>query len=162
MALKSTVFKQSIKKVGYWNYKDLYGFIFGWLRDNGYSVKESEYTEKNSDFGKEISLSWEANKKVTDYFKNVISLRWSILGMNDVQIERAGKVEKTNKGEVKIEISADLVKDYDDKWETTMFNKMLRGFYDNYIIRSTTDEYEGRASGDARELVSQVKSFLEL
>ena len=162
MALKSNVYKQSVKKVGYWNYKDLYNFSFGWLKDNNYKISEKEYTEKNPEVGKEIVLVWEAAKRVTDYFKNTISIKWHILAMNSAEIERAGVVEKTNKGEVKIEVSADLIKDYEDAWEKKPLIKFFRGIYDSYVIKRTTDEYEDRLIDDAKEFIEQIKSFLEL
>lgn len=162
MSVSSNIAKQTIKKKGYWNYTDLYNFCFSWLKDNGYGVKENEYVEKLSDFGKEIQLKWEAGRKVTDYFKFVIKVEWHILGMNDAVIERDGKQEKTNKGEVKISISADLVKDYEDNWDKKPLAKFLRGIYDKYIIRTTIDNYEDTLKDDFKEYVSQVKSFLEL
>ncbi len=162
MGMKSKVFEQKIKKVGFWNYKDLYAFCFDWFKDKGYLLEEKEYVEKNSDAGKEIQLKWEASKKVTDYFKNHIVIKWHILTMNSAEIERNGKKEKTNKGEIKMEISADLEKDYEKRWEGKVFVKFMRGLYDNYIMRTTNDEYEDRLAGDADGLSSQIKAFLEL
>ena len=151
-----------IKKVGFWNYKDLYSFCFDWFKDAGYGIKEEEYVEKNSDAGKEIQLKWSADKKVTDYFKNTISIKWNILGMNSAEVERDGKKEKTNKGEVTINVDSELKKDYEKSWEGKPFVKFMRGLYDNYIIKTTGDEYAGSLSADVKEFVSQVKAFLEL
>ncbi len=162
MSVSSNVAKQTIKKKGYWNYSELYGFCFNWLKDNGYGVKESEYVEKLSDFGKEIQLKWEGGRRVTDYFKFVIKVEWHILGMTDAVIERDGKQEKTNKGEIKLSISADLVKDYEDNWDKKPMIKFMRGIYDKYIIRTTIDNYEDLLKSDFKEYISQVKSFLEL
>lgn len=162
MANKSTVFKQTIKQKGYWNYKDLYGFCFSWLKDRGYTVKENEYTEKNSGAGKEIILDWAADKKVTDYFKNSISVKWHITQMQDAEIERDGKMVGTNKGDLKIVVEATLESDYEGGWERSAFVKFMRGIYDKYIMRTTTEQYEDRATDDAVEFVSQVKSFLQL
>ncbi len=162
MVLKSKVYDQKIKKVGFWNYKEFYNFCFNWFKSEGYSLAEKEYTEKNPEFGKEIQLKWEASKKVTDYFKNVISIDWHILGLNSAEIERAGKKEKTNKGEVKISLKAELIKDYEENWEKKVFVKMMRGIYDNYIMRRTNDLYEDDLKDDAKEFISQAKAFLEL
>lgn len=162
MSVSSNIAKQTIKKKGYWNYSELYGFCFSWLKDNGYGVKESEYVEKLSDFGKEIQLKWEGGRRVTDYFKFVIKVEWHILGMTDAVIERDGKQEKTNKGEIKLSISADLVKDYEDNWDKKPMVKFMRGIYDKYIIRTTIDNYGDVLKDDFKEYISQVKSFLEL
>ena len=162
MALKKEVYKQVVKKKGYWNYVDLYNFCFDWLRRENYTVMEKEYVEKLSDFGKEIILDWSAEKKVTDYYKNVINVKWHILGMNVAEVEREGRKEKTNKGEVKITVSAELYKDYEERWEDKPLWKFLRGIYEKYIIRTTNDEYEDDLADKAIDLVSDVKAFLEL
>jgi hypothetical protein len=162
MVQKSAVYKQVVKKKGFWNYTELYNYCFDWLKREGYHIVEKEYIEKLSDFGKEILLDWEAHRKVTDYYKNVINVKWHILGMNSAEVERDSKKEKTNKGEVKIVISADLVKDYEARWEDKPLWKFLRGVYDKYIIRTTTEEYEDRLEEKATEYAGDVKAFLEL
>lgn len=162
MAEKSEVYNQSIKQKGYWNFTELYNFCFGWLEDEGYSLKEKEYTEKVSAAGKEVILKWEASKKITDYFKNLIEVNWHILGMKDAEIEREGKKESTNKGEVKITIKANIVRDYEDSWEKKPLWKFMRGIYEKYIIRTTIEEYEDRLESKAKTFVSEIKTFLQI
>jgi len=162
MALKSNVYKQKIKKKGHWNYKDLYSFTYDWLKDNGYIVSEEKYSEKVTGAGKDIDIEWTAKRKVTDYFKNVINIKWKILGLKDDVIERAGAKEETNKGEVTLEFKGVLEKDYENRWEDQPFYKFLRGTYEKYIIRTTIDEYEDNVIDDCIELVDQVKAFLEI
>ena len=162
MVEKKEVYKQKLKQAGYWNYKDLYSFCFDWLKDEGYNVKEQEYTEKLSSFGKEIILKWEASKKVTDYFKNVIEVKWHVLGMKDAEVEQDGKKVSTNKGEVGIVIQATLVRDYEERWEDKPIWKFLRGIYEKYVIRTTVDEYEGNLEEKAREYLKDIKAFLQI
>ena len=162
MAEKNEVLAQKIKQKGYWNYADLYAFCFNWLKEEGYKMKETEYTEKITGFGKELVLKWEANKKVTDYFKNTISVDWHILGMKDAEVEIDGKKASTNKGEVELKIKAELVRDYGERWEDRPFWKMMRSMYEKYIIRTTVDEYEDRLRDKATEYVKDVKAFLQL
>jgi hypothetical protein len=162
MAEKNTVFKQVIKHKGYWNFKDLYGFCFDFLKDNGFTIKENSYSEKISGVGKEILIEWDSGKKVTDYFKNHIKVKWHILGMKDAEVERDGKKETTNKGEIKITVEAMLENDYEDRWETKPLWKILRAIYEKYIIKTTVEEYEDRLTDVGVEMVSEVKSFLQL
>lgn len=157
----SSVFKQVLKHKGFFSYSDLYAFCYQWLKDEGYSVKENSYTEKVSG-AKEILIEWTAEKAVTDYFQNVISLKWHILGMTDAEVERGGKKEKTNKGDLKMTFSAEMQRDYESRWEGKVFNKFLRGIYDKYIIRTTKEEYEGRLKDKAESFVEDTKSFLML
>ena len=48
MAQKKIVYKEKLTQVGYWNYTDVYNMLFGWLKDHGYKLKETQYKEKLS------------------------------------------------------------------------------------------------------------------
>jgi len=162
MAQKNDIFKQELKKKGYFNFSGLYGFCFGWLEDEGFKIAEKKYEEKVSGGGKEINIEWEAKKKITDYIQFVIGLKWKALGLKDAEVEREGKKESTNKGDIKLEFKATFVSDYEDMWEKKPLWKLLRGVYDKYVIQTTLDEYEGKLIGTAVKFVKETKTFLEL
>jgi hypothetical protein len=162
MVIKDEVLRQNIKKRGIWNFKDFYNFCFDWFQDERYILEEQEYTEKNHDNGKEIILKWDAWRKVTDYFKFHIVVQWHILGMVSKEVERDGKKEKTNDGEVKLKITAELERDWENRWERKPLWKFLRGIYDNYITRVTRDKYEDQLIEKTLEFIQESKAFLEL
>lgn len=162
MAEKNNVLESSIKHKGFFNFTELYNFCYNWFKDNKYHLSEDEYTEKLQANGKEIVIKWTAKKKVSDYFREVITAKWHILGLVDAEVEVNGKKEKTNKGEVKIKVSADLEKDYEENWTKTPFYKFLRGTYEKYIMRKTIDLYEDRLEEKAVEFCEDVKAFLNL
>jgi hypothetical protein len=162
MVEKAQLFSQIVKHVGFWNFKDLYNFCFEWLKDESYIVSEEEYTEKITDRGKEIVIKWTAWRKISDYFKFTIKMDWHILGMQDAEVERNGKKEKTNKGEVKITFRPTLERDYESRWEVNPWYKFFRGIYDKYIIKTTIDDYEDRLIEKTVEFIEQVKAFLVL
>ena len=162
MGSKESVVSKKLKQVGFWNYRDLYAFCFDYTKDTlGYNISEKMYEEKETGGGKDIKIEWEAKKKYTDYYKGVISIKWHIIGMKDAEIERDGRKEKTNKGEVKIEFKGTLERDYEDKWEDTPFWKMMRGTYDKYIAKTLHDKYEDELTDDVNDLISQTKAFLQ-
>ena len=162
MAEKSEVYKGVVKQKGFWNYTELYNFAHSWLKDAGYGISEDNYSEKLTSFGKEISIKWTAKKKVSDYFRNIIVVSWHILGMTDSEIERDGKKEKTNKGEIKLTFTATLERDYEQRWEDKPFWKMMRGVYDKYVIRTTMEDYEDRLKEKIQKFIEDVKAFLQL
>lgn len=162
MGQKSTVYKEKITQVGYWNYGDVYAMLYNWLKDNGYGISEGSYKEKLAGNGKEILIEWEASKKVTDYFKYKISLSWHILGLKDAEVEIDGKKTKTNKGELEIVFKGEIINDYEKRWEDSPGWKFLRGIYEKYVIRSTIDEYEDDLEDDVRAIISDLKSFLRI
>ncbi|MCH7850406.1 MAG: hypothetical protein IH845_02070 [Nanoarchaeota archaeon] len=162
MAAKKTVVDKKIKQVGYFNYKDLYGFIFDYIKGLGYVVKEKKYEEKETAGGKEVVIEWNAFKKMTDYYRGRIQVKWHILNMKDAEIERDGRKEQTNKGEVKIEFKGIMERDYEDKWEDTPFWKYMRGTYDKYIAKTLNDEYEDDLEDEVNDIIEQTKAFLQL
>lgn len=162
MGEKSEVFKQEVKYKGYFNYSDLYTFCYNWLKENDYSnLSEEKYTEKIAGNGKEIQIEWVAKKKVSDYLRNIIEVKWHILGLTDAEVEINGKKEKTNKGEIKLKIVANMEKDWEGNWADPKM-KFFRGIYDKYIVKTTVDEYEDKLTGKATSLVEEVKAFLNL
>jgi hypothetical protein len=111
---------------------------------------------------KEIEIDWDALKKVSDYFRFLLEIKWHLLGMTSVEVEIDGVKQKMNKGQFEIEIKSVLLKDYESRWENKPFQKFLRGLYDKYIIRERVEAYEGKLIAEMDEFVAQCKSFLAL
>ena len=156
------VFSQTLKHKGFFNYSEFYNYCYDWLKDEGFEVAEEEYTEKISDFGKEILIKWVYQRKISDYVKHKGVVAWHILGLTDAEVMVDGKKKKTNKGELKLKIKAVLDKDYDSKWDASPLLKMLRGTYDRYIIRASMKLYEDRLRDKITSFVKDVKSYLNL
>lgn len=162
MADKNEVMKESLKHNGFFSYRDLYNFCYAWLKNEGYKLSEDEYLEKVAGSSKEVKIKWKASKKVTDYYKNVIEMKWHILGLTDVEAVENGKTIKTQKGEVKIVFEATLERDYEDNWDKRPFWKMMRAIYDKYIMRTTQDEFERKLAEKTISYIEEVKAFLNL
>lgn len=162
MGDKETVFEQSIKYKGFFKYSELYEYFYGLLKGMGMSVSEDEYVEKIGGGGKDIEVSWKASKSVSDYFKNHMSVKISVSGLSDAEVNVNGKNEKTNSGSLKVKVSAELERDYESEWEKKPSLKIWRGIYDKYIIRTTNEEYAGKLAGKAAGFVAEVKAYLNL
>ncbi len=162
MAQKKLIYGETLSQVGYWKYDEVYTFLFNWIKDNGYNLSEDMYKEKLSGGGKEVIIGWTAGKAITDYFKYQLVLDWHILGMKDAEVEIDGKKTKTNKGELEIRFKANIIKDYEERWEDKPIHKFMRGIYEKHIIRTTIDEYEDDLEDQAKELISDLKSFLRI
>jgi hypothetical protein len=162
MAQKKEVYKEKFKHTGYWNYKEVYDFLFHWFHDHQYKIHENLYNEKIIASGKEVIIKWEAEKKVTDYFKYQVKADWHILHMKDVEVEVDGKKVKTQNGEVEIIFKGILIKDYEKRWEDKPFWKFFRGIYEQYVIRETVDEFEDHVEDDVREMIGELKAMLKL
>jgi len=155
---KDKVCGGSTKYSGFFDFKQAYNFLYSWFSDYEYDIEENSYSEKIKPEGKEIVIEWTAERDITDYFRFVVKVKWLIVGMTSQDV--GGK--KLNKGEIRLDITGYLVKDYDKKWESTAFSKFLRGVYDRYIIKGRIEEYEDRISEEVDEALAQIKSFLAL
>tara|TARA_Y100000310_G_C20215994_1_gene593553 strand:- start:134 stop:634 length:501 start_codon:yes stop_codon:yes gene_type:complete len=162
MPEKDTQFQGKIKQAGIFDFKDFYAFAYDWLNEEGYLVTEKTYSEKVAGDSKDIDVEWEANKKVSDYFKYQIKMSWKILGMKSVEIQRDNKKVKTNSGVIEIKFKAILIKDYEARWEDKPIWKFLRGVYDRYIIRSRIEQYEDKLVSEVDDLVTQCKAYLAI
>jgi hypothetical protein len=162
MGAKKEIFKQKLSHTGYFKFADLYKFVHDFLKkDNGYTVVEDSYSEKFDDGKKEIEVAWKCFKDLTDYYKGHSSVKFKSK-IEDVIVERGGKKEDTNKGNVEFEISAEIEGDYSGDWEKSPWLKFWKGFYDKYIIKSTGKELTGSLAGTCQKLVEEIKSYLVL
>ncbi len=162
MVEKDKVFEGKVKQSGVFDFKELYNFCYNWLVDQGYLVIEKTYSEKIGASGKDVEIEWNATRKVSDYFRFAFSIKWRILGMTRVEVEKDGIKTKMDKGAPEIKVTAVLEKDYEHRWENNPFSKFLRGVYDRYLIRARIDQYETKIFSEADEFIAQMKSFLAI
>lgn len=162
MAEKDRIYKGKVKQRGLFDFKDLYSFMFDYLMDENYDVFERKYVEKVKGDSKDVEIEWEAMKEISDYFRFVIKAYWIILGMKTVEVQKEGKKIKMDSGVVEIKFTAELVKDYENRWENAPFWKFLRGIYDRYIVRTRIEQYEERLLEEVNEYVAQAKSLLAI
>jgi len=163
MVEKDVLFKTKVKHKGIFDFSETYRILYEWLVDQGYDINEKTYKENIGAGGaKEIEIEWDAMKKVSDYFRFLLEIKWHPLGMTSVEVEIDGVKQKMNKGQFEIEIKSVLLKDYESRWENKPIQKFLRGLYDKYIIRERVEAYEGKLIAEMDEFVAQCKSFLAL
>ena len=162
MSEKDILYKGKIKHNGVFNFKDFYSFLYEWITNEGYFINEKSYSEKVSGDSKDVEIKWEAKKKVSDYFRFVITMNWRILGMKKIAVKKEGKEIRMDSGLIEISFSVILEKDYEERWENQPFWKFMRGIYDRYIIRTRIEEYGKKAILELNELINQCKDFLEL
>ena len=162
MSEKDKISEIKVTYDGVFDFKEVYSFLYTLLSDWNYNIDEKVYTEKSKGDSKELEIKWEAERKVSDYFKFQLNVEWRILGMKDVEITKDGKKSKANSGKVEIKISGYLIRDYEEKWSSTPFFRFIRGIYDKYLIGQTKEDYEEKIGDEIKEASDQLKAFLVL
>ncbi len=163
MAEKDRIIKEKVEHFGLFDFKGFYGYAHSWLDDEeGYGVTEEKYSEKVSGNSRDITIEWKATKKLSDYFKIEIKIEFEVKDLTDVEVEIDGKKRKMNKGKVKVEITGNLVKDPESKWDTSPGTRFLRDIYNKYIVPKRIESMEERVESNVKDFKEELKAFLEL
>ena len=164
MPERDNLLKTKIKHYdSYFDFKETYRVLFEYLMDQGWDINEKTYKEVAQAGGaKELEVEWECVRKVSDYFKFWMKVRFHSMGMTSVEVEVDGIKQKMNKGKLDIEIETALLKDYEDRWSGKPFFKFLRTFYDRYLIRERVEQYEEKLIIEMDEFVNQAKAYLAM
>ena len=160
---KDKVFEGKIAQDSIFKFKDLYKFAYEWLGDEQYKVIEKKYKEKVTPDGKEIEFEWAATRKITDYIRFEIDLKWRLLRLQEVEITQNGEKIKMDKGSIEIKATAFLERDYEGKWGTSPFKKFMRGIYDTFLLgRTRIEAYQAKLFSEVDSFIAQVKSYLTI
>jgi hypothetical protein len=162
MAEKKLVFKEKLESVNLFTFNDFYSYCYAWFVEEGYKVNEEKYSEKVNGDKRDITFEWKAGKEINDYYKVESSIKFEISGLEDVEAEIDGKVKKTNKGKIKLDIKALLVIDHKNNWTSTPFLTFIRGIYDKFIIRERLNEYEENVVRSFRTFKEELKAYLDI
>jgi len=162
MVEKDKITEEKVKRSGIFDFKEIYQFVYRWLRDEDYDVEEKKYIEEVTGDSKKVEIKWEATKKITDYFKIELKLEWRIIGLVNVEVERNGKKVKMNNGSFEVKIIGTLIRDYQSSWDRNPTYKFFRGIYDKYIIIGVVKKYEIRVFKEVEDLAEQIKAFLTI
>ena len=161
---EETIFSSKTKYAGIFSFKDFYKFCYEWITEEIGTdpLNETKYEEKLKGDEKEITIEWEGEKELTDYFRFDMKVKFEIKALKTVEVMQNGKKVKTNEGSVKLTTKGILVRDYKGKFEMSAFNKFLRSTYEKWIITARIEEYKGKIAGYCDEFLSQAKSYLDL
>ncbi len=164
MPEKETIFSSSIKHTGLWDFKEFYKFCFDWLKEETKldPLAEEKYEEKIVGDKKEVIIKWKGKRKLTDYFRFVMEVKFEIRKMGEVEVMKGNTKVTMNDGQVKMEVKGILERDYDGKFEKTAHRKFTRGIYERWVIPARIDEFEAKVAGDCDKFLDQAKAFLGL
>src|SRR3989338_3408616 len=104
MAEKDQITKEKVEHSGLMDFKAFYSFASSWFKEENYDLEEEKYSENVSGNAKNINIEWKATKKLSDYFKQEMKIKFEVKELVDVEVEIDGKKRKTNKGKVLVEI----------------------------------------------------------
>jgi hypothetical protein len=162
MADKDVIISEKVQNVGIFNFKDMYAYAFSWFQEEEYGLVEEKYKEKVAGDTREIEIVWNAEKKISDYFKIQIKIEYLLVQLKDIEVEIDGKKSKTNKGELEMKIKGVLIKDPNSSWDASPLTVFLRDIYSKYVVPGRIEAMEDKVFEDVQDLRDQMKEFFEL
>ncbi len=162
MADRENVVKEKIDHSGIFDFKAVYSFAHSWLKDEDYGVVEDKYSEKISGNSRDIGIEWSVKKEINEYLRMDWAIEFEVKGLTDVEVEIDGERKRMNKGKISITIKSAIVTDAENKWEANPFYKMLRDFYDKFIIPHRIKKTKDKIEEDVKSFKEEIKALLEL
>ena len=118
-----------------------------------YDLDEKLYETKPKDDLKSTFIRWNFSRRLDDYNKGSIRLEIKLDNYEEARIE--GK--KVVKGNLKLKINSEVIRDYEDKWKKSPIEKFFRAIYDLYIGR----EREDKVSKSVKELTENFRTEIK-
>ena len=153
-----------VKYRGVFDLDDFYKKLKIWLETEGYgdenkNFKEAKYIESIKPYGKNIDIKWIAEKNKSDYFSYYMTITFRIIGLQDIEVPYENKKIKSNKGEIDVKLSADLITNRQGKWSK---NSFIKNIYEKAIINKRIEEYKLDVYKIAYKLHDEIKMYLNL
>ncbi len=125
-----------IRYKGVFDFEGLYRMMHAWLINKRFLFHEDLYKDKvYTPFGNELEIKWKAEKKVTEYVKEYITVYFHLWDFAEVEVIKDGKKAKMTKSRMEVKIDALLQLDYTGKFDNSgPFAKRLGKFYQDKII----------------------------
>lgn len=154
---------QRIRYQGIFDLEGLFKMIYKWLDERGYEVREVKLKHKvPKPAGINQEVWWEAFITETDYVTMWVKLRFFFYEMNDVEVVKEGKKKLLTKGRLSIEIESYLELDWQSRWETSIFLRHFRTFYEKRVINhEIEDVYWDKNYYNTYKLHTKIKEHLD-
>ncbi len=141
---------------------DFYKEVNSWLTQRGYDRFLKSSAERVKKDSRQIEIEMEPWKKINEYTKTVLHLRFLFTEIKDVVITKDRKRKKMNQAKVLIVIQGITETDWENKWESKPVVYFLRMLVDQFLYKIHTDKYYGLAAEDAGALYLMMKSYLNI
>ncbi len=134
--------------------KELYSLIKKFALDKGYNLAEENYKQE----GETTKVDLEAFRDVDDYTRYIIKISIATSDLKEVETRKKILYE----GVIELEFEARLKRDYEGTWEKKPIHRIMRGFFDKYVMKGKFDNYASELKDETYLLMEQVRSFLRL
>lgn len=144
-----------VRHVGILDLEEFYKWLFYWLEFEGFIKEESFeriYDEQTTATGKQIFMLWHGVKPKTKDFSYVIDVKWILVGVNSVEVQKDEKKVKLFKGDFDLRIIAYVEK-------TIKARGPLRLIYDRFVVRKRIEEHKSLLYDKLATLQAEIINY---
>lgn len=153
---------KKITYTGLISIRGLYKLIDDWLDEHGYGPYEDDHKEEVFEDGKQIIISINGEKKVSDFARLEWHVDLTFTNCQETIIKQAEQKVRMHKGTVEVKTDVYLTTDYDKSYEQKAFQYFLSVVIDKFVFKSYIGKAASQASKDYRLFDKKVKSFLNM
>lgn len=151
-----------IRYEGIFDWNELYNLIHGWMKSHAYLTTESKHEKKPETYGNKLTFGAEGIRKESGYVKHSLSIKIKIYHMEEVDIVKNNQKQKKDKtGMMVIDITPELILDWQNKWKGS-FKEKARKFSHDYLIKGRIEEWKEKLYYEVYGLHTQIKDMLNL
>ena len=160
--IKTLIDAKRVGYIGLFRLEELYDIMKTFYRRRGYFYIETRNQEEHFPEGKQIVITMEPERTLSDYVKSRMRIDMVIKGLKDKEVTIDGHKQKYQQGNVQITFFAYLRTDYRNKWQDTGLLFLLRTISDKFIRRDTMHQAEDLIMSDCLALQEEIKAYLNM
>lgn len=160
--LKTIIDGKSFDYTGLISIQGLYKAIMNWLDAHDYGGYESAHSEQVFEHGRQITMSIEGDKKLSDNAAIIWEIDLSFANCQETTIEKEGMKQLMYKGKVTVSSTILLKTNYDKSFEQSSFQYFIRVLMDKFVVKNYLSKAASKAKSDYGQFQEQIKSFLNM
>lgn len=161
------------------NYKDvfslsyLYMLMHEWLCEQGWATRadedfpEVQYLQKERPAGREIWARWRLDKNPfpgsnQKFWWYMLDIDIHVLTLKEVELVVKDKKLKADKGEVEVNVVANLIIDKEKEWDKNPWLKPFKEFFLKKFMLKKKEQLKKQLYNEAYDLQEAIKHYLKL
>lgn len=98
----------------------------------------------------------------SSYFRWFVDLDWRCVGVSDIELVHEGRKIRAFQGEVRIQISAKIVWDYNGEWRKHWFLRNIEAFFRRRMYKQELESSRKQLYREVYRFYSMMKKYLEI
>jgi hypothetical protein len=154
-----------VRYKGVFDFEGLYRMMHAWIINKRFLFHEDRYKDKvYTPFGNELEIDWSAEKKVTEFVKEYVEIKFHLWDFAEVEVMKDGKKMKMTKSRMEIRLDVKMELDYTGRFaKGKPWEAKLGEFYMHKIIYwDWRIKYADALTYSLYDLHAKIKKFLNL